>query len=375
MVDIVQKKLVVCGSFGYGNAGDEAIPESIEDMLNHLGYSHHLHRVARYDRVDDNNTLSLGEADSQKVKALKGSPVLMSGGGIFENRDNATVVRCGALLSKSYTKYASLLAVSADAGVQYTWWFRQKLKFILRSISCIYARDLLSEQVIKQTLPGKKVQTVGDLVLWHQPAPSLADIKLPPKYIAVCLAPRWASQPAWMAWISAELRDLSLCLKMPIVFVSMTGKHDNDNEEHARIMAQIQKTASNVEMLFMPDTLSAREVHYVFAHASLVVSSRLHGCVMAYSSRVPFVGLAYHPKLIGFAQTVEWRNMMLPDQMPEQQQAGIYGYGFDLLRLRPGDLLYKAELALAHPNFDCLEPLKQASLIALKQFLDESKAS
>jgi polysaccharide pyruvyl transferase WcaK-like protein len=372
MIDIVQKNLVVCGSFGYGNAGDEAIPESIQDMLNYLGYSYHLHRVARYDHVDDNNTLSLGDADYQKLDALKGSPVLMSGGGIFENRDNATVVRCRGLLSKSYTKYASLLAVSADAGVQYKWWFRQKLKFFLRSINCIYARDLLSEQVIKQILPNKKVQTVGDLVLWHQPAPSLAEIKLPPKYIAVCLAPRWAGQPTWMAWISAELHDLSLRLDMPIVFVSMTGKHDNDNEEHARIMAQIQKIVPDVEMLCMPDTLNAREVHHVFARASFVVSSRLHGCVMAYSSRVPFVGLAYHPKLIGFAQTVEWRNMMLPDQMPEQQQAGTYGYGFDLLGLRPGDLLRKAELALAQPNFDRLEPLKQASLATLKHFLDKA---
>jgi hypothetical protein len=82
--------------------------------------------------------------------------------------------------------------------------------------------------------------------------------------------------------------------------------------------------------------------------------------------------LAYHPKLIGFAQTVEWRNMMLPDQMPEQQQAGTYGYGFDLLGLRPGDLLRKAELALAQPNFDRLEPLKQASLATLKHFLDKA---
>lgn len=374
MIEIVQKNLVVCGSFGYGNAGDEAIPESIADMLNYLGDSYHIHKVARYDRVDDHNTLSLGEADAQRINALGGSPVLMSGGGIFENRDIATVVRCRTLLSKSYTRRASLLAVSADAGVQYSWWFRQKLKFFLRSIHCIYARDLLSAQVIKQILPNKKVQTVGDLVLWHQPAALRSGVKLPAKYIAVCLAPRWANQPAWMAWISAELRDLSLLLEMPIVFVSMTGKYDNDHEEHVRIMMQIQKTASNIEMSCM-DTLSAREVHHVFAQASLVISSRLHGCVMAYASRVPFVGLAYHPKLIGFAQTVEWRDMMLPDQVPEQQQTGTYGYGFDSLGLHPGDLLRKAELALAHQNFDRLEPLKQASLAALKHFLDDAKVS
>jgi polysaccharide pyruvyl transferase WcaK-like protein len=78
----------------------------------------------------------------------------------------------------------------------------------------------------------------------------------------------------------------------------------------------------------LQDNIDPRTVSAVYGRAKLVVGMRLHACVMAYGRRTPFVAIAYHPKLHGFAATVGASDFVLPRQA-RPQAAKIYGYRFE----------------------------------------------
>ncbi|MFZ5950749.1 MAG: DUF5693 family protein [Candidatus Rifleibacteriota bacterium] len=53
----------------------------------------------------------------------------------------------------------------------------------------------------------------------------------------------------------------------------------------------------------------------LFNDVDLVVSMRLHGCIVACVRAIPWVGIAYDPKVAGFAQACSWKHCFNPDQI------------------------------------------------------------
>lgn len=361
-------KLTICGSFGFRNAGDEAIPEAISDMLAELGQSSQLNIVGRFDKTDMPEVITIAAQDAHRRQALKGDPVIMSGGGIIEEKEQASLFRCNELLQSKFTAKALLLGVSVEAGVRYSLSTRYKIYKSLNNVHTVYTRDVLSEKTFKKVLPYFKTKMIGDLVLWHKPDASQMpkNIQLPSDYIAVCLAPRWQDEPAWLHWIANELLVISRELKTAIVFVPMSGKFDDDQAENDRVAGAIQGMAPDIEVISMPFISSPRLINYIFSQSQLVISMRLHGCVMAFAQQVPFVAIAYHPKLYGFTRTVNWSNSILPSSMPNAQAADTYGYNFLDVRLAKRDLVNKAIAAIGYSDFSLLNILKAKSLAAMK---------
>lgn len=53
----------------------------------------------------------------------------------------------------------------------------------------------------------------------------------------------------------------------------------------------------------------------IFAEADLVVSMRLHGCIIATARAVPWLGIAYDPKVSGFAAACNWKFCFSPEEV------------------------------------------------------------
>ncbi len=53
----------------------------------------------------------------------------------------------------------------------------------------------------------------------------------------------------------------------------------------------------------------------VFHNADLVISMRLHGCIIAANAGVPWIGIAYDPKVEAFAASCRWKFCCLPQDM------------------------------------------------------------
>ena len=364
-------RVTVCGSFGFGNAGDEAIPLALADMGAHLGVKVAPDIVGRYDEPASPAVIGIGARDAARREAVRGQPVILSGGGIIDNTKRATLVRCGFLLDKAFAPRASLLGINVESGVPYRFGARWRLRRLLRRFEVVHTRDTLSEATLRSVFPDMKVETVGDLVLWLEPdaASVPGAIHTPARYVAVVLAPRWSKEPAWRAWIAGELHTLCRTLEAGLVFVPMTGDYDDDRLEHRAVVAELRRLTPEVAIEVVEAPLTPRGVAHLLGQAELVISMRLHGCVMAYSRRRPFLGLAYHPKLLGFFRTVQWEEALLPRRLPDMQSEKVYGYRFSDLEMPQGELVRGAEKVAGRKDFAALEPLKQQSAAALRRFL------
>ncbi|KAF1083167.1 MAG: hypothetical protein GQF41_0934 [Candidatus Rifleibacterium amylolyticum] len=64
------------------------------------------------------------------------------------------------------------------------------------------------------------------------------------------------------------------------------------------------------------------EPEKLFADAELVVSMRLHGCILATLAGIPWVGLAYDPKVSSFARACRWKFCMTPAEASKEWLVG-----------------------------------------------------
>lgn len=370
----MQVHLTVCGSFGFQNLGDEAIPLALVDIGRRIGIEIVPDVVSRFDKPASTDVIGLGEQDRLRRNSLRRQPLLMSGGGIIENNPNAVIFRCASMLRADFASKAHLFGISVEPGVSYNWYWKLRLLNVLRRFDVVYTRDEQSEDVLAKMYPSLNVQTIGDLVLWLQPEAGehRAVQSSLGKYIAVNLAPRWAGDTGWYEWITKELTQLARTLDAALLFIPMTSEYDDDRAEHRVVRDRLRETASDVRCELIESLPTPRGAATLFGGADLAISMRLHGCVMSYAQRTPCVGLGYHPKLAGFFRTVGLQTAILPDAFPKVQTEGVYGFRFSDLTLPQGALVRKAMHCLATPDFTLLPVLKDRSAVALAKALGAS---
>ena len=318
------------GSFGYGNAGDEAAWMAVNDLAERAGISGGVDVVTRFDEPWSDSVLGLGEKYSDQRKALSGQPLLIVGGGVIENSDYCVLLRAQKLLKELIVPRVALLGVNADSGVRYGWRLKRSLRRALAKADFVSVRDYLSQTSCEFLCPKRSVEVTGDIVLCMKPGETVpAEVEDLEGFIAVTLAPRWSSEPEWREWITNELAQTARQLQMPLVFVPCCTRFDDDRTEHAAVVAALRSVAPEVRTLELTSHMDARQVSAVLARANLAVGMRLHACVMAVANGVPCVGLAYHPKLHGLARTLGCQEHFLPRTVPAgRRNVEFAGYSF-----------------------------------------------
>jgi len=361
----------LCGSFGFGNVGDEAVPIAISQMLD-IEPTIDFNIIGRFNNPALENVIGIGDKDVNRRNKIRGNQLVFSGGGIIENNYSCSLFKCEDLITTDFSSSSFFYAVSVEPYVDYGWNLKRKLKRLLKD-NVVYVRDVLSAQVLSELLPKQAVELIGDSVLW---ASYQADIngfnisELPLTFIAVTCAPRWQNDKRWVEWMARQLVNLSIELKVDILFVPMSSDYDDDRLVHKDIANRIFELNANIKTYQIVSPLSVNDICGIFEKAELVISMRLHGCVMAYAQKTPFIGLAYHPKLFGFAKTVGWESFLIPGSLPTKQSRGEYGYGVkDISRIFDVNIVDKAVESMAFNDFSKLEILKQKQFECMKKNL------
>ena len=367
------KPLVVFGSFGFGNVGDEAVPYAVEDLLSSTPEEYQISVVSRFDSPRLQNVLGLSDRYAKQHAEFIEAPVIICGGGIIEPREMCCALRFGKYLKTHDPLKSSIFAGSFEFGVDYGWSVKRKLRRVFSTLDRIYTRDFISELYLRENFPELEVTTVGDIVLGLR-APDLRSFAVEygnKSYITVCLSSAWSNSAEWYEWIAKELQVLSNDLDMPLLFVPMScDKSDDDRVEHQKVISKIKSLRPIHDPVAIEQVMSPRDMAAVFRDSLLVISMRLHGCVMSYGQMTPFVGLSYHPKLSGFAKTVGWQHFVVPHtDLPIRQDLGQYGYAFSSLHLRPGDLCRVSGQALEFGSFNLLPLFKEGLEQSLKNWL------
>ena len=299
-------EVTVCGAYGRGNAGDEAILEAIVSELRAIDPDLRLHVLSRDPkatrlryRVDSSYTFNL----HAMRREMKRSRLFINGGGSLMQDVTST---------RSLIFYLHTLRTAHRAGAKVLMYGcgigpitrernrRRAGRYIENYVDAITLREDMSLEELKRLGVSKpEIVPAADPALTLSPAdPALVESALlsagaSPEGKYLCLALRkWKGWEAKRADIAAAADSVCEKYGLEAVFLPIEGR----DAEAAREVAQLMRTQS-YEISAQED---ARVVIGVLGRMRLVVSMRLHGLIFAAGQGVPVVGVSYDPKVSSF---------------------------------------------------------------------------
>lgn len=358
------------GSFGYGNIGDEAVPSAFGHMARAAGEDLTVLPVSRFAKAPMPGIVYMQDAAQMDRSSLAGRTVFLSGGGIIEPHANSCLNRLAELRRKTVPFNIQPFAISCEPGVKFNFRERRRLRQLLQDLPEVLVRDEVSQRALEGILRDVPVRVIGDIVLWleGEALPEHHARNLPERYVAVSLASIW-SDGDFFGWVAAELAQISRRLDAKILLVPISNAVGDDVAQHRQLCQMLNQEFGMRAQLFdfQGEPFPKPEwIAEIYSRASLVISSRLHGCVIAYACRTPFVGIGYHPKLQGFARTVGWEEMIVPKTLPPRQSPGRYGYSWSDLSVASGAAVAAAESAIGCANFSARDYFRMKQVQAFR---------
>lgn len=367
--------LTVFGSFGFGNLGDELVPACFRNLLRAADDPSSVDVLSRFRGIEIGEAAPFPELDQPSDGPHAGTLVL-AGGGIIEARDMSCMNRAFLLQNARPGLRVVTHAVSVEPGVQFSWKQRRALNQQLRHTGATTVRDVLSAETLMGLAPDHTTRVIGDIALWMEPGEVPAELAamVPDRAIPVIMGDFWDT-PDFLNWLTQELVDLARNLDAALLLLPFSGAFGEDIPIHAKLRDMLVAAAPDVEVSYPMETLpfatfTPGAVAAILKAAPLTVAMRLHGCVVSYAMQTPFLGLAYHPKLRGFAETVGAPNALVPPSLPRMQSPGTYGYTFADLGLGRGALSETADQVLNDTDFSAIPYFRRQQVIAVRALMD-----
>jgi len=303
--------VVMSGYYGYSNAGDDAILESIRDTvcaasdeveLTVLSNDPELTR--KQYGMNAINRFRLWEVFS----ALRRSDVLLSGGGSLLQDATSTrsllyylsIMECARRLDKPVMLYANGIGPVRRAAN------RRRVKHVVERASVITLRDRASARELKEMgVEREDVCVTADPVFCLEPGEetrvrallSGAGMADGEEFVAVSVR-SWPNVGEFPRQLARLCDHLQQTYGMKVLFLMMQPEKDRSATEAVR---RYMTTASAV--LEAPCT--PRELMGVLGKAKLCLAMRLHTLIFAARMAVPSVGLVYDPKVDSYLQELD----------------------------------------------------------------------
>lgn len=300
--------VVICGSYGHGNAGDEAILTALIRQL------HGIDADMRITVVSKNPAHTLMEHDVHSIsrtafgkfrRELKKSKLYINGGGsliqdvtsrrslFFYLYTIQTAKSCGCLV-QMYGCGIGPLNFKNDR--------RLSRRIIENNVDAITLRDPESIKTLREIGVTKPEIFLGADPVLGIGACDESDIDyfmrktgLEPNCSYVCLSLRpWAGFIEKSHEIAAALDICSSVLGFTPVFLPMNYGQDLPT---AQLIASMLKCKS----IILPEIESPELAIGLMSRMKLVVAMRLHTLLYAACSRTNSVGISYDPKVVSFA--------------------------------------------------------------------------
>ncbi len=278
-------RLLVSGYYGAGNLGDEALLAGLVGSLTTMGVEPIVASLDPAATRRDHGVASVHRLRGLPGALLRADAVVSGGGGLLQDVTSARslgyylgVIRAARWLGKPVAVFGqSLGPLSADGEV--------RVRRALRDVP-LGLRDAPSLALAARLdLPAHAVADTALLLPRPSEAGALAG--------ALVLVPRSGYPGIGRALAEVGRRHLDGGGRVAIALVHPA----HDEEEGARLAAALPAAARWAAP-------SALGLTRGFAGAHAVVSGRLHGLVLGAVAGAPVAGLAYDPKVEGFARTI-----------------------------------------------------------------------
>ena len=303
-------RVVMSGYYGFGNAGDDAILDSIQQAIRAASDEVSV-TVLSNDPEQTRRQYGLDAIPRFRVlrvfSALRRGDALLSGGGSLLQDTTSTrsllyylsVIRCAQWLRKPVMLYANGIGpVRKPAN-------RRRVKQVVERSALVTLRDHASAMELKQMGITRPVQVTADPVFHLEPAG-------PERSAQLCAA---SGLPEGRPFVAVSVRDwrgvgdfyvqlAGLCDHLrrehglEVLFLLM--QRSQDREATAQVRANMAQPSYVLDALCTP-----RELMGVLGRAKLCLAMRLHTLIFAARMAVPAMGLVYDPKVASFLEELD----------------------------------------------------------------------
>ncbi len=302
-----KSKVLICGSYGHGNAGDEAILEAITASLRGADENIEITVMSRspeYTRnrhgVSSVHKFNLFSVLGQMMK----SDLYINGGGslIQDITSRRSLYYYLFTIMAAKILGCKVMMYGCGIGPVTRKNSRALTKFIVDKFADeITLREEDSLDELKAFgIDSPEMQVASDPALGLPSSPkeevhrAMHELGLSPDEKYLCIVPR-----KWQGF-SEKVEEFAECADflsekygLTTLFVSIDHKNDS---VAAEMIAKHMKTKYHILRDILPTGLTIG----FLAEAELVISMRLHGLVFAAGQGIPLVGVAYDPKVTAF---------------------------------------------------------------------------
>lgn len=274
--------IVVAGYYGFRNAGDEAIAAAIAAELRRRGEG------ALLLSADPPHTAGLGVRALPRMQPiglaralLRGRALWLGGGGLLQDRTSRkSLLYYLGLLYAARALGKRVVVFNQSVGPLSPWGRAQVARALQKggkqgAVTCI-VRDQGSAALLGEL--GIPARLGGDPALLLAPPPVQRN------RAQVLLAPR-GDQPQ----ATAALHELADTLRAQGYTVRAAALYPDEDRQAALSLDPQAETSGD-----------PAEVLRLIAASGFVVGVRLHAPILAAAAGVPFLGVAYDPKVSGF---------------------------------------------------------------------------
>lgn len=313
--DGVRDGVLICGAYGFGNTGDDAILQAIIGEMRRIDPHMPLTVLSRRPK-DTQRTFGVNACHRFGVHAirrvLRRSQLFISGGG-------SLMQDVTSRLSLWY--YLGTIRMAHGCGCKVQMYgcgigpiiYDRDQKLAAHIINTCVDKITLREPDSRETLKNFGV-TVPEVILASDPALTLPpasrsridsilrahDMELDGKYIGFVLR-KWPGMEEKATVFAAGAVYAYLKYGLTPVFLSINFRADGE-------ASQMVTEHLSIPFHMIDEQMSSGEVIGVLSRMTTVVSMRLHGLIFAAGQGVPLIGVAYDPKVTAFLDYVEQNN-------------------------------------------------------------------
>ena len=300
--------VLMSGYYGYGNAGDEAILQSIRESIEGAGGDVSVTVLSR----SPENTMARYGCEAVKrfnafsvLRAIRRCDVLVSGGGSLLQDYTSTrsllyylvIMRAARLFGKKVMIYANGIGPVKKKSN------RTRVKKAVERANLVTLRDPSSYEELKNMgCRRNDVFVTADPVfllpqdLRADPAPILEAVGLPPKTpYAVVSVRDWPEAVDFSREVAALCKYTSEKCGVAIVLLAMQPTRDsNISNQVAHFMGG--------DAYVLEGSYSTSELMGIFGGAELALAMRFHALIFAAKMNVPFAAIIYDPKVEAYTK-------------------------------------------------------------------------
>ncbi len=304
--------VVLCGYYGFGNGGDEALLATLLQMLP----KHVTPIVLSGNPTATQQAYGVPAIDRWNlplvIQTLRQSECLILGGGslLQDVTSPRSLLYYGGVLGMAQRIGIKTIAWSQGIGPLKALWSQSFVRGLLKGCTWVSIRDRNSAQIL--THWGVKYTQTVDPV-WALTAHTVTlPVDLPRPWGAVVLRPYPALTPARLRVLTEALGQFQRSTETSLILVPFQLPAD------LALAQQIQKNLSGPTHIL--ERTDPRQLKGVFRQVEWTLGMRLHGVLMAASEGCPVWGLSYDPKVSQLLQEIHAPGLDL-NQLPTQPSA------------------------------------------------------